>query len=55
MVYQEKMIQLKTAVEALKAPDISAKTKNFYLKQVIAKIEFSRESKAEFILDVDFK
>lgn len=55
VVYQEKMIQLKTAVEALKAPDISAKTKNFYLKQVIAKIEFSRESKAEFILDVDFK
>ena len=29
VVYQEKMIQLKTAVEALKAPDISAKTKNF--------------------------
>ena len=55
VVYQEKMIQLKTAVEALKAPDISAKTKNLYLKQVIARIEFSRESKAEFILDVDFK
>ena len=55
VVYQEKMIQLKTAVEALKAPDISAKTKNLYLKQVIARIEFSRESKAEFILDDDFK
>ena len=33
--------------------DIDAATKNEFLKRIISRIEFSRESDLEFILDID--
>ena len=50
--FEEKIVFLVEAVEMLKDDDISAETKNNYLKQFISKIEFSRENDEEFILDI---
>ena len=52
---KEKLSSLHMAIEMLGDGNIDAKIKNDYLKQVISKIEYSRENDYEFILDVTFK
>lgn len=53
--YQEMIMKLSDALESLKDETLDADIKNAYLKQVIDKIEFSRENDTEFILDVYLK
>lgn len=50
--YQEKIVKLTEAFDALNNPTIEAEEKNLLLKVVVEKIEFSRENSDEFILDV---
>lgn len=50
--YQEKLMLLQEALEAMTDKDLDAETKNKYLKAAVSRIEFSRESETEFILDV---
>ncbi|WP_296877681.1 recombinase family protein [Thomasclavelia sp.] len=42
---EEKVIQFKDVLKALKDPTVSAKTKNMLLKTIITSIEYSRDSK----------
>ena len=49
---EEKIIYLHDAIEMLKDDSIPAADKNEYLKQFIQRIEFSRETNKEFILDI---
>lgn len=53
--YQEKIIMLSDALDLLDAPDVDAETKNNFLKQLIDRIEYTRENSKEFILDVYLK
>ena len=53
--YQEKIMFLSDALDALNDEALDADIKNAYLKQIIDKIEFSRENNEEFILDVFLK
>ena len=53
--YEEKILFLSDALDALLDDDLDAEIKNEYLKRIIDKIEFSRENNAEFILDVFLK
>ena len=53
--YEEKIMFLSDALNALLDEDLDAEVKNEYLKQIIDKIEFSRENDNEFILDVFLK
>ena len=53
--YQEMIMKLSDALESLQDETLDADIKNAYLKQVIDKIEFSRENDTEFILDVYLK
>lgn len=53
--FKEKLTSLHTAFDMIEDPGIDAKTKNEYLKEVIKRIDFSRENNHEFILDVTFK
>ena len=53
--YQEKIMQLSDALESLKDETLDADIKNTYLKQIVDKIEFSRENEIEFVLDVYLK
>lgn len=41
--YEEKIIRFKDAVDALKDPEVSAGTKNKYLKAIIERITYNRE------------
>lgn len=50
--YEEKIMGLSDALNALKDDTLDADIKNVYLKAIIEKIEYSRESKEEFILDI---
>jgi pyruvate-formate lyase len=50
--YQEKISYLHDAIEVLQDDTIPAEPKNVYLKEFIQKIEFSRESSGEFVLDI---
>lgn len=50
--YQDKIVRLTDALNALEDDTINAKAKNTFLKLILDKIEFSRESNDEFILDV---
>ena len=50
--YEEKIMGLSDALAALQDDRLDAEIKNEYLKNIIAKIEFSRETEDEFILDV---
>lgn len=52
MEIEEKIVYLHDAIEMLKDESIPAADKNDYLKQFIQRIEFSRETKNEFILDI---
>lgn len=53
--YQERIMCLSDALNALLDPNIDADVKNEYLKAVIDQIEYSRENDREFILDVYLK
>ena len=53
--YQDKAMKLTDALEALEDESIEADVKNQYLKEIVDKIEFSRENGTEFILDVYLK
>jgi hypothetical protein len=53
--FEEKIIMLSDALNALLDETLDAEVKNEYLKQIIDKIEFSRENDSEFILDVHLK
>ena len=53
--YQEKIMMLSDALNALLDEELDAEVKNTYLKQIINKIEFSRENNEEFILDLFLK
>ena len=48
-------MKLTDAIESLKDEELDADIKNAYLKQIIDRIEFSRENDIEFILDVYLK
>lgn len=53
--YQEKIMHLSNALESLLDETLDADIKNGYLKQIIDKIEFSRENDIEFVLDIYLK
>ena len=53
--YEEKIVSLSDALNALQDSTLTADVKNNYLKNVIDVIEFSRENTSEFILDVRLK
>lgn len=50
--YQEKILKLSDALDALLDESLDADIKNEYLKQIVEYIEFSRENNSEFILDI---
>lgn len=50
--YQEVIERLSDALNAILDEDLDADAKNAFLKEVIEKIEFSRENNEEFIIDV---
>ena len=53
--YQDKIMMLSDALDSILDETIDADIKNEYLKQIIDKIEFSRENNTEFIIDVFLK
>ena len=53
--YEDKIIRLTDALNALEDASLDADVKNSYLKDIIDRIEFSRENGEEFILDVFIK
>ncbi|MBR4929735.1 MAG: recombinase family protein [Bacteroidaceae bacterium] len=53
--FESKVIRLTEALVALEDKNLEADIKNAYLKDIIDKIEFSRENNEEFILDVFIK
>lgn len=53
--YQEKILMLSDALDALLDKELDAEVKNEYLKRIIDKVEYSRENDDEFILDVFLK
>ena len=53
--YEEKIMARSDALDSLLDENIDADIQNEYLKQIIDKIEFSRENNKEFILDVFLK
>jgi DNA invertase Pin-like site-specific DNA recombinase len=53
--YEEKVYLLSEALDALLDDSLDADTKNEFLKQIIDKIEYSRESDTEFVLEVFLK
>lgn len=53
--YKEIVLSLTDALDALLDPNVSAEAKNIYLKQIVERIDFSRENNTEFIIDVFLK
>ena len=53
--YTEKIMKLSDALDALLNPTLDADIKNAYLKEIIERIEFSRENNDEFIIDIFLK
>lgn len=53
--YEEKIMCVEEALELLKDDSVEASIKNEYLKLIIDKVEFSRDSNDEFLLDIYFK
>ena len=51
--HEEKLLLLSDTFIAMTDDSIDAATKNEFLKRIISRIEFSRESDLEFILDID--
>jgi DNA invertase Pin-like site-specific DNA recombinase len=50
--YQETIMRLSDALESILDEGLDAEVKNAYLKQIVDRIEFSRDNNDEFILDV---
>lgn len=50
--YEEVILGLSDALDALLDDELDADVKNEYLKNILSKVEFSRENDGEFILDV---
>lgn len=50
--YKESIMKLSDALNSLLAEDTDAQCKNKYLKEIVRRVEFSRENDEEFILDV---
>ena len=50
--YKESIMRLSDALTALLDDELDAQCKNKYLKEIVRRIEFSRENDKEFILDV---
>ena len=48
-------MKLSDALDALLDEELEASVKNTYLKEIVSKIEFSRENNKEFILDIILK
>ena len=53
--YEEKIMMFSDVLGALLDTDLDADVKNTYLKEIIDKIEFSRDNNDEFILDIYIK
>ena len=53
--YEDKVMKLTDALNSLEDDSIEAEVKNKYLKEIVDRIEFSRENGLEFILDVYLK
>ena len=53
--YQEMVMRLTEALDSITDETLDAEIKNYYLKAVIDKIEFTRENNDEFILDLYLK
>ena len=53
--YEEKIYGLQDALDALLDDEVEAADKNAFLKAIVDRIEFSRETDDEFILDVFLK
>lgn len=53
--YEEKILMLSDALNAMLDDTLDAEIKNEYLKQIVNTIEFRRENNEEFILDVFLK
>ena len=53
--YQEKIMRLTDALDAFTDENLDAEIKNYYLKAIVDKIEFTRENNDEFILDIFLK
>ena len=53
--YEEKIMRLHDALDSLNSDTLDADIKNTYLKEIIDKIEYSRENNSEFILDIYLK
>lgn len=53
--YQDKIMLLSDALDAIQDESLDADVKNHVLKTIVDKIEFSRENNGEFILDVYLK
>ena len=51
--YEEKLILVSEALMTIQDDQLDAATKNESLKQIISRIDFSRENDVEFILDID--
>jgi len=50
--YQETIMKLSDALDAIQDEDLDAEVRNTYLREIIEKIEYSRENDDEFIIDV---
>ena len=50
--YEEKIILLSDAIASLQDEEIDADVKNRVLKEIVDRIEYSRENNGEFILDI---
>lgn len=53
--YEETVLMLSDALDALLDEDLDAEVKNEHLKQIVDRIEYTRENGEEFILDVYLK
>ena len=50
--YEDTVLKLSDALDALSHDDLDAEMKNEYIKRIVSRIEFSRENNEEFILDI---
>jgi DNA invertase Pin-like site-specific DNA recombinase len=53
--HEDTIMKLSDALDALLDEELEASVKNTYLKEIVSKIEFSRENNKEFILDIILK
>ena len=51
--YQEALLRLTDAFVSIQDTELEPGDKNFYLKKIIKRIEFSRENNDEFVIDLD--